>query len=380
MSGGASHVFSFGEFIAHYLLAWSPALWERRDTPSSPPRGTPGPVARRLHPGATSDAGGLVPAVDVQRRGRADAHRRLRDAEEHAGRSEEEVGRRGSLLEGQVRPGPGRAGARAGGRGSSTSAANWLASKFWSTRPLRVVDTRRFRAGLPRVRRALANVPTYMIGDDHEITDDWYFSRQWRERVFTRTLGVDIIRNGLIAYTVMQAWGNDPRRWSQGPEANLLQADQRVHGAAARRAAHVVGQTAPRAARTAAPRAAAGQSAAADADVPAARRVLLPGRRSLSSRAGRGRAHEAAVPAPHVAGRRHRLRGRQRAAAGRRASDGPARRAELRTVRRLADGRGAAAAADRPTPRSRWWSWPCPRWVPRAWSWRWSRCSASRAC
>ena len=30
MSGGASHVFSFGEFIAHYVLAWSPALWERK--------------------------------------------------------------------------------------------------------------------------------------------------------------------------------------------------------------------------------------------------------------------------------------------------------------------------------------------------------------
>ena len=101
--------------------------------------------------------------------------------------------------------------------------ANWLASKFWSPE-LFEWYTRRFRAGLPRVRRALANVPTYMIGDDHEITDDWYFSRQWRERVFTRTLGVDIIRNGLTAYTVMQAWGNDPRRWSQGPEANLLQA------------------------------------------------------------------------------------------------------------------------------------------------------------
>ncbi len=82
---------------------------------------------------------------------------------------------------------------------------------------------RRFRAGLPRVRRALANVPTYMIGDDHEITDDWYTSRQWRERVFSRTLGVDIIRNGVSAYAVMQAWGNDPRRWAQGPEARLLQ-------------------------------------------------------------------------------------------------------------------------------------------------------------
>jgi hypothetical protein len=27
VDGGASHVFSFGEFIAHYVLTWSPALW-----------------------------------------------------------------------------------------------------------------------------------------------------------------------------------------------------------------------------------------------------------------------------------------------------------------------------------------------------------------
>ena len=96
----------------------------------------------------------------------------------------------------------------------------------------------------------------------------------------------------------MQAWGNDPRRWSQGPEANLLQRISAFMALppAARRASS---DAAARAARTAAPGAAAGQSAAADADVPAARRVLLPGRRPLSSRAGRGRPHEAAVPAPH---------------------------------------------------------------------------------
>jgi hypothetical protein len=67
-----------------------------------------------------------------------------------------------------------------------------------------------FRDGLPAVRRVLANVPTYMIFDDHEITDDWYLSGEWRQRVFSKPMGVDIVRNGLMAYTLFQAWGNDP--------------------------------------------------------------------------------------------------------------------------------------------------------------------------
>ena len=35
---------------------------------------------------------------------------------------------------------------------------------------------------LPKVRRALANVPTYMIFDDHEISDDWFLNPTWRDR------------------------------------------------------------------------------------------------------------------------------------------------------------------------------------------------------
>ena len=94
-------------------------------------------------------------------------------------------------------------------------------ARYWSP-DLLEWWTLRFRTGLPRVRRALANVPTYMVADDHDISDDWNFSRQWREQVYTRPLGVDIVRNGLMAITVMQAWGNDPRRWSGGTELERL--------------------------------------------------------------------------------------------------------------------------------------------------------------
>ncbi len=68
-----------------------------------------------------------------------------------------------------------------------------------------------WRDAVPKVARALANVPTYMIFDDHEITDDWYLSDRWRERVITAPFGRAILRNGLLAYTVFQGWGNDPQ-------------------------------------------------------------------------------------------------------------------------------------------------------------------------
>jgi hypothetical protein len=41
------------------------------------------------------------------------------------------------------------------------------------------------RKDLPAVRRFLANIPTYMIFDDHEITDDWNITREWHENVKT---------------------------------------------------------------------------------------------------------------------------------------------------------------------------------------------------
>ena len=67
-----------------------------------------------------------------------------------------------------------------------------------------------WRDATPKVARALANVPTYMICDDHEITDDWYLTKRWRSRVLTAPLGRQVVRNGLMAYTVFQGWGNDP--------------------------------------------------------------------------------------------------------------------------------------------------------------------------
>jgi hypothetical protein len=76
-----------------------------------------------------------------------------------------------------------------------------------------------FRDELTRVQRVLANVPTYMIFDDHEVTDDWLLSGDWRQRVFSKPLGVNILRNGLMAYTLFQGWGNDPEQFTEGGDA-----------------------------------------------------------------------------------------------------------------------------------------------------------------
>ncbi|MCA1692348.1 MAG: hypothetical protein LC733_09165, partial [Actinobacteria bacterium] len=71
-----------------------------------------------------------------------------------------------------------------------------------------------FRAAVPRVARVLANCATYMIFDDHEVTDDWYLSQSWRQKVLTAPFGRAVVRNALGAYAVCQAWGNDPAAFS----------------------------------------------------------------------------------------------------------------------------------------------------------------------
>jgi hypothetical protein len=70
-----------------------------------------------------------------------------------------------------------------------------------------------FERGLAKVRRVLANVPTYMMFDDHDITDDWNLNPTWMDRVLTTSLGTATMRNGLIGYALFQDWGNDPLRY-----------------------------------------------------------------------------------------------------------------------------------------------------------------------
>ncbi|MCP4403233.1 MAG: hypothetical protein GY801_38735 [bacterium] len=75
------------------------------------------------------------------------------------------------------------------------------------------------KEGLHKVRRALANIPTYMIFDDHDITDDWNMTRDWCERTLLKPLGYRVIQNALLAYAVFQAWGNTPAQFAANEDS-----------------------------------------------------------------------------------------------------------------------------------------------------------------
>ena len=205
-SSGESHLLSFGEFVAYYLLAWSPALWDLELWPED---FTPSEIAMpddwRVRFLYKSEP------VDEDSRSEdnfTDGYNELLSV---------------LPVNDAFRPSPEK-GAPPDEHANwfFLQRRDWIESKYWSP-DLFEWWTQRFRRGLPRVRRALANVPTYMVADDHDISDDWYFSRQWREQVFTRPLGVDILRNGLMSISLMQSWGNDPRRWAAGAERELLE-------------------------------------------------------------------------------------------------------------------------------------------------------------
>jgi hypothetical protein len=67
-----------------------------------------------------------------------------------------------------------------------------------------------FRNRLKQVRRALANIPSYMIFDDHEVTDDWNMTRKICHSMYGTPLGVRMVQNALVAYALCQHWGNVP--------------------------------------------------------------------------------------------------------------------------------------------------------------------------
>lgn len=75
-----------------------------------------------------------------------------------------------------------------------------------------------FKSTLSKVRKALANIPSYMVFDDHEITDDWFLNGHWSRRVLANALGRRIMQNGLSAFAIFQDWGNKPDDYNnQGP-------------------------------------------------------------------------------------------------------------------------------------------------------------------
>ena len=153
---GLHHLLSYGELLAMHLLVWSPSLWR---------------------PLTTADEV-FVPSDRRSRRTTCRTGRRTTTQRKPGDRDPDGLSEVGA----QDEPG--------------------------FTEELERAEI--FRAAVPRVARALANTATYMIFDDHEVTDDWYLSPAWRSRVLTAPFGRAVVRNGYAAYAVCQAWGNDP--------------------------------------------------------------------------------------------------------------------------------------------------------------------------
>lgn len=65
-----------------------------------------------------------------------------------------------------------------------------------------------FQGGLCKVHRALAHVPSYMMFDDHDVTDDWNLTRGWEQQVYNNAFSKRIIGNAITAYFLCQGCGN----------------------------------------------------------------------------------------------------------------------------------------------------------------------------
>lgn len=156
-TASASHLLGFGEFAAMYLAAWSPRVWR--------------PLADR-------DA--LFTEV-------SETHREERHLTDHERRHGSRADWRRADEDAESN----------GTEGTAAERARVLA----------------YAATVPKVARVLASCPTYMVFDDHEVTDDWNISAQWRSRVLTSPLGRAVLRNGLMAYSAFQATGNEPAKW-----------------------------------------------------------------------------------------------------------------------------------------------------------------------
>ena len=154
---GVNHTLSYGEFLALHLLSWSPRLWRPLATEAEVFKKSDLIEAHHLQDWETKYAKGATTVDDKVKNWKAEQ-------------------RKGFLEESE--------------------------------------QVAIFARAVPRVARALANTATYMMFDDHEVTDDWFLSRSWRQRVLGAPFGQAVLRNAYAAYAVCQAWGNDPARFS----------------------------------------------------------------------------------------------------------------------------------------------------------------------
>ncbi|MEV6812937.1 hypothetical protein [Micromonospora sp. NPDC051296] len=154
---GKSHLFSLAEFWAMYLTVWSDVLW----------------------PAQLPEFGDVHPEDDALL-SRKPADMRLSDAWETL---------------------------------TGYGAASARRDAFLDERKALTA----FRDGLGGIRRVLANVPTYLVLGEHEVSEDWYATQRWTEQALADGgggLGRRVVQNALTAYALCQAWGNTPERFA----------------------------------------------------------------------------------------------------------------------------------------------------------------------
>lgn len=71
------------------------------------------------------------------------------------------------------------------------------------------------------VQQALAGIPTYMICDDHEVTNGWNSTPTWRARMLQNGQE-QVLIDGLVAYWVYQGWGNLDQREAAHPLLRIM--------------------------------------------------------------------------------------------------------------------------------------------------------------
>ncbi len=80
----------------------------------------------------------------------------------------------------------------------------------------------------PAVRSLLAHLPTFLMFDDHEVTDDWNFDAEWVRMLHNPKdelkMWPKTLTDALAAYWVYQGWGNKaPSQWpAADPRAAAL--------------------------------------------------------------------------------------------------------------------------------------------------------------
>lgn len=91
----------------------------------------------------------------------------------------------------------------------------------WSPTPWEMISApstqviQDFSSGMDAVARLLAHVPTAMIFDDHDITDDWNLTAGWERAAYGNPLSKRIIGNALLGYFIFQGWGNAPESFDE---------------------------------------------------------------------------------------------------------------------------------------------------------------------